>query len=139
MFKEINMTHLLMEESGATPEFATVPSLAKNLHTALLIGDFMQLEPAILCHEVKAVLVQSLFQRLWFTDIPKRQLQVEYRLPGSVIIEFFNGTVYNEDHGLQPIMMSPDYKERPVPMGLLIKKSYRGSRFVCSRQDTWRG
>ena len=26
VFKEISMTHLLMEESGATPEFATVPS-----------------------------------------------------------------------------------------------------------------
>ena len=120
LFKEINMTHLLMEESGATPEFSTVPSLAKNPHTVLLIGDFMQLEPVILCHEVKAVLVQSLFQRLWFTDIPKRQLQVEYRLPGSVIA-FFNDTVYNADHGLQPIMMGPDYKERPVPVGLLIK------------------
>ena len=120
LFKEINMTHLLMEESGATPEFSTVPSLAKNPHTVLLIGDFMQLEPVILCHEVKAVLVQSLFQRLWFTDIPKRQLQVEYRLPGSVIA-FFNDTVYNADHGLQPIIMGPDYKERPVPAGLLIK------------------
>jgi len=29
--------------------------------------------------------------------------------------------VYNVDHGLQPIMMGPDYKERPVPVGLLIK------------------
>ena len=120
VFKEISMTHLLMEESGATPEFATVPSLAKNPQTALLIGDFMQLEPVILCHEVKAVLIQSLFQRLWFTDIPKRQLQVEYRLPGSVIT-FFNDTVYNADHGLQPIMMGPNHKERPIPAGLLIK------------------
>ena len=45
VLKEINMTQLLMEEAGATPEYSTVPSLAKNPETVLLVGDFMQLEP----------------------------------------------------------------------------------------------
>ena len=69
--------------------------------------------------EVKALLTQSLFQRLWFTDIPKRQLQLEYRLSGSVI-PFFNETVYNAAHGLQPILMDPERRERPLPAGLSI-------------------
>ena len=79
----------------------------------------MQLEAVIKCEEVKAILSQSLFQRLWFTDIPKRQLQLEYRLPGSVI-PFFNDIVYNPAHGLQPIMVDPNHSERPLPEGLSI-------------------
>ena len=80
----------------------------------------MQLEPVIVCPEVKEILVQSLFQRLWYTDIPKWQLQLQYRLPESVI-PFFNENVYNSDHGLQPIMVDPTRKELPLPTGLLIK------------------
>ena len=119
VLKEINMLQLLMEEAGATPEYSTVPSLAKNPDTALLIGDFMQLEPVIICPEVKEILAQSLFQRLWFTDIERRQLQLQYRLSRSVI-SFFNDIVYNKEHGLQPIMVDPERKERPLPARLSV-------------------
>ena len=104
------MTQLVMEEAGATPEYSTtcIPALSRNPTTTLLIGDFMQLEPVIVCPEVKEILAQSLFQRLWYTDIPKWQLQLQYRLPESVI-PFFNENntvnVYNTNHGLQPIIV----------------------------------
>lgn len=120
VLKEVIMTQLVMEEAGATPEYSTLPALSRNPTTTLLIGDFMQLEPVIVCPEVKEILAQSLFQRLWYTDIPKWQLQLQYRLPESVI-PFFNENVYNSDHGLQPIMVDSTRKELPLPTGLLIK------------------
>ena len=120
VLKEVVMTQVLMEEAGATPKYSTVPAMSRNPITTLLIGDFMQLEPVIVCPEVKEILVQSLFQRLWYTDIPKWQLQLQYRLPKSVI-PFFNETVYNANHGLQPIMVDHTRKELPLPTSLLIK------------------
>ena len=36
------------------------------------------------------------------------------------MIPFFNETVYNAAHGLQPILMDPERRERPLPAGLSI-------------------
>jgi len=120
IFKDVQVLQVLMEEAGATPEFATLPIIAKSSSTVLLVGDHQQLPPVIQCPNVQTILYQSLFERLWYTPVPKRQLQLQYRLPRSVI-QFFNESVYNEDHCLNPIEADIHHEDSVLPEALLIK------------------
>ena len=93
---DINPRYVIMDESGATPEYETFVIAARNPKTILLVGDFMQLPPVIQSQKVKRRIGESMMERLWRNTLtPRRQLVYQYRFDRQ-FESFLNKYIYND-------------------------------------------
>ena len=106
---DIKPRYVIMDESGATPEYETFVVAARNGPNVpmLLVGDFMQLPPVIKSQKVKRCIGVSVMERLWRnTVVPRRQLVFQYRFD-PLFESFLNTFIYNEQSGMLPIATDP--------------------------------
>ena len=112
--------YVIMDESGATPEYETFVIAARNPDTLLLVGGFMQLPPVIVSEKIKKYIGTSLMERLWHnTAVPRRQLIYQYRFDRQ-FEEFLNEFIYNEQSGMLPIDTDPNWHRTVVRQGISI-------------------
>ena len=110
---DVSPRYVIMDESGATPEYETLVIAARNPSTMLLVGDYMQLPPVIKSQDVKNKIGESMMERLWrYTKTPRRQLIYQYRFDRQ-FEEYLNQYMYNEHSALLPIDSDP-YQRRLV-------------------------
>ena len=104
----VHPRYVIMDESGATPEYETFVIASRNPGTLLLVGDFLQLPPVIKSQKVKDRLGMSVMERLWhYTVAPRRQLVYQYRFDPK-FESFLNTFIYNEQSRMSPIHVATD-------------------------------